>query len=169
MTTAAISAITMEELLGWNEESAQFWKRLFDANPALLRLPCGIDNAPEVQELVRHNWMAELRWAQCVAGLPIVPRAELPTGPIDALFGLHLEAVRIFRALLDDPAWNWNETIALEYEWLPAPLRTASRRKIAAHALFHTQRHWAQLATLARAAGFPSGFEGDVIFSPALR
>ena len=40
-----------------------------------------------------------------------------------------------------------------------------SRRKVLAHALFHSQRHWAQLATLVRAAGFPSGFRGDLLFS----
>jgi hypothetical protein len=37
-----------------------------------------------------------------------------------------------------------------------------------AHALFHGQRHWAQLATLVRAAGFPSGFRGDLLLSSAL-
>lgn len=161
-------AITLEELLAWNQESADFWKTLFDANPALLELPCGIDGSPNVRELVRHNWMGELRWAQCVAGLPIVPRADLPVGPLDALFGLHQKAVQILRTLLDDPAGNWDETLTLEYDWLPPHLRTASRRKIAAHALFHSQRHWAQLATLVRSAGFPSGFQGDLIFSPAL-
>jgi hypothetical protein len=40
---------------------------------------------------------------------------------------------------------------------------------VAAHALFHSQRHWAQLATLVRAAGFPSGFFGDILISSALR
>ncbi len=160
--------ITLEELLAWNQESAELWKALFDANPALLDLPCGIDGSPNVQELVRHNWMAELRWSQYVAGLPVAPRADLPVGPIGSLFDLHLQAVRILRSLLDDPAWSWDEMLALEFEWLPPRLRTASRRKIAAHALLHSQRHWAQLATLVRAAGFPSGFEGDVIFSSAL-
>ena len=56
-------AITLDELLAWSHESAAFWKVRFDANPALLALPCGIDSAPNVQEFVRHIWMAELRWA----------------------------------------------------------------------------------------------------------
>jgi uncharacterized damage-inducible protein DinB len=53
--------------------------------------------------------------------------------------------------------------------WLPPEARTFSRRKALAHTLFHSQRHWAQLATLVRSAGFPSGFKGDLIFSPALK
>jgi hypothetical protein len=39
---------------------------------------------------------------------------------------------------------------------------------MAGHALLHSQRHWAQLASSVREAGFPSGFPGDLIFSPAL-
>jgi hypothetical protein len=37
-----------------------------------------------------------------------------------------------------------------------------------AHMLFHSQRHWAQLATLVRSAGFPSGFKGDILFSEGI-
>jgi hypothetical protein len=162
------AAVTLEELLIWNEESAAFWKAHFDANPALLELPCGIDSAPTVQELDRHNWVAELRWAQRVAGLPITAREDLPRGPLDALFARHLEAARIFRVLLADPETGWDETLTMEYDWLPPQVRTASRRKMAAHGLLHSQRHWAQLATLIRTAGFPTGFHGDLIFSLAL-
>jgi len=35
-------AVTMEELLAWDQESSTFWKAHLDANPALLELPCGI-------------------------------------------------------------------------------------------------------------------------------
>lgn len=161
-------AITLEELLAWNQESANFWNAHFDANPALLELPCSIDNSGHVQVLVRHIWMAELRWAQCVAGLPVAPREDLPKGPLNTLFGLHGQAVQIFRTLLDDPAHDWEETVSLPYDWLPAHLQNASRRKIAGHVLFHSERHWAQLATHIRTAGFPTGFEGDLLLSSAL-
>ena len=161
-------AISLDELLVWNHESAVFWKGMFDANPALLELPCGIDGAPHVQEFVRHIWMAELRWAQRVAGLPVVPRTDLPTGPLDALFGLHEQAIQVFQELLTNPTQNWEETVTLEFDWLPPHARTVSRRKMAGHALLHGQRHWAQLATLVRTAGFPSEFQGDLSFSRAL-
>jgi len=58
--------------------------------------------------------------------------------------------------------------MTLDFPWLPQDARSFSRRKIAAHALFHSQRHWAQLATLVRVAGFPSGFKGDMLISSAL-
>jgi uncharacterized damage-inducible protein DinB len=58
--------------------------------------------------------------------------------------------------------------MTLDYPWLPPHARNFSRRKVMAHTLFHSQRHWAQLATLVRAAGFPSGFKGDLLLSSAL-
>jgi uncharacterized damage-inducible protein DinB len=161
-------AITLEELLTWNRESSRFWKAHLDANPALLTLPCGIGGTADVQAFAGHIWGAELRWGQRIAGLPLLAKEDVPAGPLDALFNLHLQAVQVFRTLLDNPTLNWDETMTLDYPWLPLRARTASLRKLLAHTLFHSQRHWAQLATLVRAAGFPSGFKGDLLLSSAL-
>jgi uncharacterized damage-inducible protein DinB len=65
--------------------------------------------------------------------------------------------------------WNdWGALYTLNVRSLPPDKRTFTRRKVLGHALLHSQRHWAQLATLVRAAGFPSGFGGDLLFSSAL-
>jgi uncharacterized damage-inducible protein DinB len=109
-----------------------------------------------------------LRWNQRLAGLPVTPKEDVPAGPLDALFELHKRATEIFAGLLTAPDENWDESYTLDMDWVPPEKRTVSRRKIALHALFHSQRHWAQLATLVRDAGFPSGFQGDLLFSPAL-
>jgi uncharacterized damage-inducible protein DinB len=161
-------AITLDELLAWNRQSSGFWKAHLAASPSLLELPCGIGGTADVQAFVRHIWGVELIWSQRIAGLPQRDRKDLPTGPLDALFELHLEAARNFRALLDDPAIDWNESIAMDFPWLPPEARKPSRRKLLAHALFHGQRHWAQLASLVRVAGFPSGFMGDLLLCSAL-
>jgi uncharacterized damage-inducible protein DinB len=162
------ATIKLEELLNWSREAANFWKAHFEADPPQLELPCTIDDSGKVQELVRHIWMADFRWAEFVSGQPMTPRPDLPKGPFSALFAMHEQATRMFQSLLDDPATNWNETFTLAYEWLPPDLRKASRRKLTAHALLHSQRHWAQLASLLRDAGYPSNFWGDLIFSRAL-
>jgi uncharacterized damage-inducible protein DinB len=162
------AAISLQELLAWSREAANFWKAHFQANPSQLELPCTINDSGTVQELVRHIWMADLRWAQFVSGRPMTPKPELPKGPFSALFAMHESAAKMFQSLLDDPATNWNQTFNLAYDSLPPDLRKASRRKLAAHALLHSHRHWAQLASLVRAEGFPSNFWGDLIFSRAL-
>ncbi|MGB8031469.1 MAG: DinB family protein [Terracidiphilus sp.] len=162
------AGITLEELLAWNDQASAYWKTHFDANPNLLELPCGIGGAKNVQEFVRHIWGAELRWAQRLAGVEETAREKIPVGPLDALFDLHAQAIAIYRGLLAAPEQTWSEPYVLKFDWVPPEQRTVSRRKIAAHALFHSQRHWAQLATLVRNAGFPSDFRGDLLFSPAL-
>ena len=92
----------------------------------------------------------------------------MPSGPLDALFELHLQAGEILLKLLADPAYDWDATYTLNFPGIPEEKRKLSHRKIAGHALLHGQRHWAQLATLVRVAGFPSGFGGDLLFSSAL-
>jgi uncharacterized damage-inducible protein DinB len=160
--------ITLEELLAWNEESAEYWKTHLGTNPALLELPCDIGGTKNVQGFVRHIFGAELRWSQRLAGLLVAERDKLPTGPLGALFELHRQAAENFCVLLAAPEHTWSEPFLLEFDWVPPEERSVSRRKIAAHALFHSQRHWAQLATLVRSAGYPTTFRGDVLFSSAL-
>lgn len=158
--------ISLQELLAWNHEASAFWRAHLDANPALLQLPCGIGGTANVQQFVRHIWGAELVWSQIIAGLPVTDYDVWPNGPLDALFDLHLSAVENFQALLDNSNTNWDEQ-TVDYPWrrqLPKP----TPRKALAHILLHSQRHWAQLATLVRAAGCPSSFKGDLLFSAAL-
>jgi uncharacterized damage-inducible protein DinB len=161
-------AITLDELLAWCQQSAGFWKGHLDANPALLQLPCGIGGTADVQALVRHIWGVDLLWSQRIAGLPERSKDVWPQGPLDALFDLHLEAVGNFRTLLDDPAKNWDERLNLDRPGIPVEASRPTHRKVMGHALLHSQRHWAQLATLVRNAGFPSGFRGDMLFSSGL-
>ncbi len=161
--------ISLAELLTWNDEAAQYWKAHLEANPHVLPLPCDIGPATTAQQFVRHIWAAELRWAQRVAGLLVIAKEDVPEGPLAALFDLHAQAMGIYRGLLAEADEDWNKPYVLEFDWIPVEARAVSRRKIALHALFHSQRHWAQLTTLLRQAGFPSGFRGDLLFSPGLR
>jgi uncharacterized damage-inducible protein DinB len=160
--------ITLEELLAWNEEIADWWKAQLDANPHLLELKCDIGGTRNVQEFVRHIWGAELRWSQRLAGQPVTAKEDVPAGPLDALFAVHTRAMETFREVLDTDDASWREPFTLDLAFIPPEKRTMSRRKIALHALLHGHRHWAQLATLVRVAGFPSGFGGDLLFSRAL-
>jgi uncharacterized damage-inducible protein DinB len=158
--------ISLQELLAWNDEAAHDWKSHLEANPAALELPCGINGAANVQALVRHIWGAELRWSQRLAGLPT---PEFPEGPLDVLFAMHTSAMELFRGLLAAPAANWDESYELKADWLAPEKRNVSRRKVAAHFLLHSQRHYAQLATLVRVAGYPVTVWGDLLFSTTLR
>jgi hypothetical protein len=159
--------ISLAELLAWDEETSAFWKNYFEANPAQLQLPCDIGGSKCVQDLLRHNWgTAQLRWAERLAGLPVTPREDMPEGPLDALYAMHLKAAQIFRELLAAPDESWAQPFKID--WIPSFAKTVSRRKVAGHMLFHGQRHWAQLATLLRTAAAPTAFRGDLLLSQAL-
>ena len=160
--------VSLEELLAWNDEAAKFWKDHLNANPAQLELRCDIGGSLNVQQFIRHIRGVELRWAQRLAGQAPLDKEKMPAGPLGALFEMHLQAQTIFRELLSGPEESWSKPYILELDWVPPEERRVSRRKVAAHALLHGQRHYAQLATLVRAAGFPSKFRGDLLFSPAL-
>jgi uncharacterized damage-inducible protein DinB len=44
----------------------------------------------------------------------------------------------------------------------------ASRRKLFAHILLHSTRHWAQLSSLLREAGYKTEWAKDFLFSEAM-
>jgi uncharacterized damage-inducible protein DinB len=159
--------LSLEELLAWNEEASAFWNAHFEANHELLLLPCDIGGNKTVQEFVRHIWGAELVWSQIIAGLPLTDYDVWPHGPLGALFDLHLSAVRNFQMLLGNPDTRWDEQL-VDYPWRRPNQPRPTPRKALAHVLLHSQRHWAQLSTLVRSAGFPSGVLGDLLFSSAL-
>lgn len=159
-------ALTLEELLGWCDESTRQWFAFLAASPAMLALPCGIYKTGSVLGLVRHIVAVEVRYSQRLAGLPVIAYEEIPADALEPLVGLHTEAVARFRALLADPAQNWEEV--LEFVTLSAGTLRATRRKVLAHSCLHAIRHWAQLSTLCRAAGYPTGFGGDLMLSSVL-
>jgi uncharacterized damage-inducible protein DinB len=160
-------SVTLEEMLAWNQEASNCWKAHLEANPLVLELPCGIGGNANVQAFVRHIWGAELVWSQIINGLPVTDYDVWPEGPLEALFALHLSAVGNFRSLLDRPGTSWDEP-TVHYPWRRPEHPKPTPRKATAHILLHSQRHWAQLSTLVRAAGFPSEFGGDLIFSAAM-
>jgi len=157
--------ISLAELLAWNDQAAHSWKSHLQANAALLEVACDIGNTGNVLGFARHIWGAEQRWARRLAALE---NKDAVTGPVETLFAMHVEAAELFGGLIDGPDASWAEPYILNFDWVPEDMRRVSRRKIALHSLFHSQRHYAQLATLARVAGFPAQFRGDLLFCAAL-
>jgi hypothetical protein len=63
--------LTAEEVLAWNEKTAQNWRQLLISHPELLTQPCDIAGTKTVAELLQHIVAVELRYAERLAGLPI--------------------------------------------------------------------------------------------------
>ncbi len=164
MTSAAI---TLEELLVDNEVSTRKWQAWFANNPAALDVPCAIYNSGSVLGLLKHIFAVELRHSQRLNGEEVTAYDAIPVGSLDDLIAVHSQAtqnLRRFLASANDAALL--EVIALQT--VSAGTLYASRRKLFAHILLHSMRHWAQLSSLLREAGYTTDWPKDFLFSEAM-
>ena len=144
-------SLSAEDLLAWNNATAESWHALASANPSLLQIPCDIHNSTTVGQLLQHIVAAELRYAERLSDAPATDYASIPFATADDIFATHRLALVILNDLLRDPEFDWNREI--EFPTLTAGKRRATRKAVFQHALLHSIRHYAQLATLARQHG----------------
>jgi uncharacterized damage-inducible protein DinB len=153
--------IPVEELLRWNDDTATHWRNLARAHPELLSIPCDVRDSGSVARALQHIVAVELRYAQRLASLPESPYEDVPYSTADELYATHIRALEIIRTLLADDAYDWNHT--LEFQTITLGRLRATRRDILLHLLFHSIRHYAQLATLARANGIKPDWHMDFL------
>jgi uncharacterized damage-inducible protein DinB len=156
-----------EELLKWNDLTARKWRDLIAANPALLAVPCDIRDSATVGQALQHIVGVELRYAQRLAALPESDFADVKYGSGDEILATHDQAVALLRGVLADPAYDWEREI--EFVTITAGKLKASRKTIFVHAVMHSIRHYAQLATLARQHGFSPDWQMDYLMMGATR
>ena len=58
--------------------------------------------------------------------------------------------------------------MVLTFPTITAGMVSASKEKILLHALIHGTRHWAQIATFVRQAGFTAQWSHDFLLTTAL-
>lgn len=154
-------AITGEELQEWVEHMSDGWRKLLSAHPEILSFPCDIRETSTVAQLLQHIVAVELRYAERLNELPQTEYSGIPYDSVEALYATHDRAMELLRLLMvrDEAFW---ETV-LEFKTRSAGILRASRRTVLAHLLTHSVRHYAQLATLVRNHGIPSGLDMDYI------
>jgi uncharacterized damage-inducible protein DinB len=148
-------SLTAEELLLWNDATAERWRVLVTEYPDLLAVPCDIYRCATVGQLLQHIVAAELRYAERLADSHVTDYVNIPFSTGAEIFAAHTQAFAILNRLLDDPSFDWDQEI--EFATLTAGRRRALRRAVFQHALLHSIRHYAQLATIARQHGFTPG------------
>lgn len=162
--------LTADELLNYCSEENRRWHAWFKQNPGTLELPSDIAGTKNVREVVLHILAVELRYAERLVGKdPVTDFGELPTTPVDDLFSTAAASDRLFREFLGnakDDATQWQKV--LTFPTRTGGVLSASRRKIFAHALLHSVRHWGQLATYLRQQGHKQDWPHDLIFSTVM-
>lgn len=162
------TGITLEELLTDHEVATRKWMTWFASSPAALDVPCDIYNSGTVRGLLKHIFAVELRHSQRLLGLDVVAYEAIPVGSLDDLSAVHEQAMRNLRKFLSEANdATLHEIITLQT--VSAGTLHASRRKLFVHILLHSMRHWAQLTTLLREAGFKTDWPKDFLFSEAIK
>jgi uncharacterized damage-inducible protein DinB len=167
--SASLAQISFTELLAANEAGTEKWRNWFEERPALvLDVPLGIALAKDVREFLLHIFAVELRYAERLKGLPITAYETLPTGSVAKLFATGDRARTMYRDYL---ATVTDEDLAsvIEFPTRTAGIVRASKRKIVVHALLHSVRHWAQLATALREAGYPTDWGKDFLYTEVMQ
>ncbi len=155
-------SIPAEDLLTWNDTSARKWRDLIHTHTGILALPCDIRQSSTAAQLLQHIVAVELRYAERLASLPETDYASIPCRSADEIFATHQQAIDLLRPLLADETYDWN--LEIEFNTITAGRLRASRRAVLIHALMHSIRHYAQLATLVRQHGFQPDWPMDFLF-----
>ena len=158
-------SLPAEDLLAWNELTTGQWHAFTSAHPQILKLPCDIRQSGTVAHLLQHIVAVELRYAERLASQPETDYAAIPYSTPDEILHTHRRATTLLRSLLDDPTLDWNAEI--EFNTITMGRLRATRRNVLVHALLHSIRHFAQLATLIRQNGFEPDWPMDFLFVAA--
>lgn len=162
-----MQGLSFGELLDYASEETRNWQRWFTKNPAALDVPCDIAGTTKVHGLVLHIVIVQKRYAERLLNRPVTEYSALETKSAAELFALAEESakdLRSFAVCAQDTDWDGTITFPTR----TAGTLTASRRKIFVHALMHSIRHWAQLATFLRHEGYKQDWQHDFLFSSVM-
>jgi uncharacterized damage-inducible protein DinB len=169
MSEVTHSAVTMEELLADFELTAARWKAFFAANPGAADVPTDIARAGTVGALIWHIYAASVRHSERILG-ETVSDLEGMTPVKELSGGWELQAraaanMRRFLQTADEAALSTLHTFTTR----KGGDVSVTWRKLYLHICTHAIRHWAQIGTTVRQAGYPSDWQQDLLYSHAIR
>jgi uncharacterized damage-inducible protein DinB len=157
-----MDALTGEELMKWVEHTTDSWQALLNEQPQILAFPCDIRETTNVGQLLQHIVAVELRFAERLLDQPQTGYDAIPYDSAEALLATHTRAMDLYRPLLAQSAEWWNTVIDVVTR--SAGTFRVSRRTVLVHALMHSIRHYAQLATLVRTHGVQHNWTTDYLY-----
>jgi len=160
-------SLTMDDLLAYSDWDRSQWHAWFRANgPGALAVQLGANGDGRLNtigELVRHIFSAEKRYVERSLQVPLSDTSTIPTDEVEALFAFGETSRRALRHLLATfPATEWDASREMQFG---KNTRMITPRKMIAQSITHELRHWAQVATFLRLAGFKPG-PHDLLASP---
>ncbi len=152
--------LTFEELLAYVDEERAKWDAWFRGHPR--------EAATAAWPLLDHLFVTELRHTQRIrVEYPLPESTGVAPGDWDALWQWSVVTRRkmlgVYRGL-DEARAAGAILVPLMGE-----MCSVTPRKLLFHVLIHETRHWAQVASVLRAAGFEPPGRHDFVFSSAIQ
>lgn len=162
MTTRGLS---FDVLTAYTRGEARRWYEWFKEHPPdALDVPVGEGRTATVRGLLVHIFAVELRYAERLLGQRPTPYEELPSDSIEEIFAIGGRAAeKIERYLAQATDEDLHRMLTFETITL-GPL-SATKQRIVGHIFVHGIRHWAQVATALRQAGYADQWPHDVLFA----
>jgi uncharacterized damage-inducible protein DinB len=166
---ASLAEITFPELLHWNESETNKWRSWFESQPVeVLDVPIRIAQTKNVREFLLHIFAVELRYAQRLNREEVSSYESLPQQSVTELFSIGERARAGLHRYLTHATDEQLKSI-MEFPTRSAGTLRASERKIFLHTMLHSVRHWAQLATALREAGYATSWMKDFLVSEVMQ
>lgn len=162
------AGVSFDALFAYLEEESGKWEQWFEQNPAAFDVKVDVADVGDARGMLHHIFAVEQLYVSRMKKEPTIPPDQIPREPNSALFDVGKKARTNLRFLLaekDDSALDQSITFMTRLSGQV----TASYRKCITHALLHSIRHWAQLATALRQAGFKQPWAHDFLQSGAMK
>lgn len=159
--------MTIDELLAWTAEERGKWQPWLKANPAALDVtmqPGG--RFPTVASLVDHIFLVEHRHTLRLQGKELPTESGIVPGDVDALYAYAARGRDAVTAFL--PTLSAEDAAKPRDVVVASGTHPMSPRKLIFHMALHEVRHWAQIASAVRAAGFTPPGDHDLFYSKAM-
>jgi uncharacterized damage-inducible protein DinB len=154
---------SIDEWIRANAAETRHWHQWFMQHPQALDAPTDIAQTEKVRDLVLHIIAVDLRYAERLSGKEVTPYENMPTD-INALFALADDSFEQLRKYAQQASQEDLRNV-VEFPTRSAGTLKATKRKMLIHTLMHSVRHWAQLATALRKAGYKTDWPHDLLFS----
>lgn len=159
--------IGFETLLRYLEAEERRWEEFFRRNPAALDIALDKDDAPTVREFLRHVFGVSQRTAERLLGQAMTPEQSLDISSPESLFAVAGDArAKLARFIRQTGDADFSQPRRFQSATLGE--FSATPRKLVTHALVHSIRHWAQVATALRQHGYKQDWGHDFLFSDVL-
>ena len=160
-------ALTFDELLRYTNGERDKWRAWFVEHPG------AVDAAVQpgarfatVGKLLDHIFLVERRHLQRLQSQPVAEQTGLTGNNAGPLFDYGASVRRELEQYAADLDVDPDAVRTFDIRGVQMPLST---RKLLFHILLHEARHWAQVATAVRLAGFEPPGDHDLLFSSALK